>query len=199
MQDTALFGAAQPDGRQSGIQPHFCSHETCQLFKEPQVRFFGLRTVPLVRAGQIQTIFGSSSSKRELLLNVLAELIVIVFSGKNQCFPAIRPVIEIFGQDSGLVKREPIGILDAAIEIDSFKTGRLCRLVCESKRFLRKRFALQQLGISATDHFPHEQECMEDIAFSCCICTVQCQHWNKLFLLVRRNQAVDQTFICGCF
>ena len=118
-------------------------------------------------------------------MNVLAELIVIVFSGKNQCFPAIRPVIEIFSQDSGLVKREPIGILDAIIEIDSFKTGRLCRLVCESKRFLRKQFALQQLGISATDHFPHEQECMEDIALSCCICAVQCQHWNKLFLLVR--------------
>ena len=80
MQDTSLFRAALPDGRQGGIQLHFGSHKACQLFKEPQIRFFGLGAVPLVRAGQIKAVFSSSSSKRELLLNILAELIAIVFS-----------------------------------------------------------------------------------------------------------------------
>ena len=143
--------------------------------------------------------FSSSSRKCKLFLDVFTKLVAISHSGINQCFPAIRPVIEIFGQDFGLVKREPIGILDAAIKIDDFKTGRLYRLVGESKRLLRKGLALQQLGISATDHFPHEQECMEDIALSGCICAVQCQHRHKLFLLVRRNQAIRQTFIRRCF
>lgn len=116
MQDTALFRAALPNGRQCSIQPHFGSHKACQLFKEPQIRFFGLGAVPLVRAGQIKAIFGSSSRKRKLFLDVFTKLVAVSLSGKNQGFPAIRPVIEVFGQDFGLVKREPIGILDAAIK-----------------------------------------------------------------------------------
>ena len=199
MQDTALFRAALPDGRQSCVQSHFRSHKACQFFKEPQICLFSLGAVPLVRAGQIKAIFSSSSRKRKLFLDVFTKLVAISLSGKNQGFPAIRPVIEVFGQDFGLVKREPIGILDAAIKIDGFKVGRLCRLVSESKRLLRKGLAFQQLGISATDHFPHEQEGMENIALSGCICAVQCQHRHKLFLLVRRNQAIRQTFIRRCF
>jgi len=198
MQDAALFGAALPDGRQCSIQPHFGSHKACQLFKEPQIRFFGLRTIPLVRTGQVQTIFSSSSRKRKLFLDVFTKLVAISLSGKNQCFPAIRPVIEIFGQNFGLVKREPIGILDAAIKIDGFKAGRLCRLVGESKRLLRKGLAFQQLGIPPADHLAHEQECMEDIALSGCIGAVQHKDRHELFFVVRRNQAVGQTFICGC-
>ena len=135
----------------------------------------------------------------KLFLNILAELITIAFSGKNQSLPAVGPVIEIFGQDFGLVKREPIGILDAAIKIDGFKAGRLCRLVGESKRFLWKELTFQQLGIPPADHLAHEQEGMENIALSSCICAVQCQHRYKLFLLVRRNQAIRQTFIRRCF
>ena len=198
MQDTALFRAALPDGRQCSIQPHFGSHKACQFFKEPQIRLFSLRAVPLVRAGQVKPVFCGASGKGKLFLNILAELITIAFSGKNQSLPAVGPVIEIFGQDFGLVKREPIGILDAAIKIDGFKAGRLCRLVGESKRFLRKELTFQQLGIPPADHLAHEQEGMENIALSSCICAVQCQHRHKLFLLVRRNQAVGQTFICGC-
>ena len=199
MQDTALFRAALPNGRQCSIQPHFGSHKACQLFKEPQIRFFGLGAVPLVGAGQIKAVFSSSPRKCKLFLDVFTKLVAISHSGKNQCLPAVGPVIEIFGQDFGLVKREPIGILDAAIKIDGFKAGRLCGLVSESKRLLRKGLAFQQLGISATDHFPHEQESMENIALPGCICAVQCQHRHKLFLLVRRNQAIRQTFIRRCF
>ena len=190
MQDTALFRAALPDGRQSCVQSHFRSHKACQFFKEPQICLFSLGAVPLVRAGQIKAIFSSSSRKRKLFLDVFTKLVAISLSGKNQGFPAIRPVIEIFGQDFGLVKREPIGILDAAIKIDGFKAGRLCGLVSESKRLLRKGLTFQQLGIPPTDHLAHEQEC---------ICAVQCQHRYKLFLLVRRNQAIRQTFIRRCF
>lgn len=146
MQDTALFRAALPNGRQCSIQPHFGSHKACQLFKEPQVRFFGLGAVPLVRAGQIKAVFSSSSRKCKLFLDVFTKLVAISHSGINQCFPAIRPVVEIFGQDFGLVKREPIGILDAAIKIDGFKAGRLCGLVSESKRLLRKGLALSSLA-----------------------------------------------------
>ena len=199
MQDTALFRAALPNGRQCSIQPHFGSHKACQFFKEPQICLFSLGAVPLVRAGQIKAIFSSSSRKRKLFLDVFTKLVAISLSGKNQGFSAIRPVIEIFGQDFGLVKREPIGILDAAIKIDGFKAGRLCGLVSESKRLLRKGLTFQQLGISATDHFPHEQESMENIALPGCICAIQCQHRHKLFLLVRRNQAIRQTFIRRCF
>jgi len=108
-------------------------------------------------------------------------------------------VIEIFGQDFGLVKREPIGILDAAIKIDDFKTGRLYRLVGESKRLLRKGLAFQQLGIPPADHLAHEQECMEDIALSGCIGAVQRKDRHELFFVVRRNQAIRQTFIRRCF
>ena len=199
MQDTSLFRAALPDGRQGGIQLHFGSHKAGQFLKEPQIGLLSLGTVPFVGAGQVKPVFCGASGKGKLFLNILAELITIAFSGKNQSLPAVGPVIEIFGQDFGLVKREPIGILDAAIKIDGFKAGRLCRLVSESKRLLRKGLAFQQLGISATDHFPHEQEGMENIALSGCICAVQCQHRHKLFLFVRRNQAIRQTFIRRCF
>ena len=43
------------------------------------------------------------------------------------------------------------------------------------------------------------QESMENIALPGCICAVQCQHRHKLFLFVRRNQAIRQTFIRRCF
>ena len=172
MQDTALFRAALPNGRQGGIQLHFGSHKAGQFLKEPQIGLLSLGTVPFVGAGQVKPVFCGASGKGKLLLNILAELITIVISGKNQSLPAVGPVIEIFGQDFGLVKREPIGILDAAIKIDGFKAGRLCGLVGESKRFLRQSFALEQLGIPPADHLAHEQECMEDIALSSCICAV---------------------------
>ena len=139
MQDTALFRAALPDGRQCSIQPHFGSHKAGQFLEEPQIGLLSLGTVPFVGAGQVKPVFCGASGKGKLFLNILAELITIAFSGKNQSLPAVGPVIEIFGQDFGLVKREPIGILDAAIKIDGFKAGRLCRLIGKSKRFLRKR------------------------------------------------------------
>ena len=58
-------------------------------------------------------------------------------------------------------------------------------MVCGRYAKLLKGEPLPQEPFAFTDHFPHEQECMEDIALSRCICAVQCQHWNKLFLLVR--------------
>jgi len=185
MQDTALFRAALPDGRQGGIQPHFGSHETGQLFEEPQIGLFGLGAVPFVRAGQVKTVFCGASGKGKLLLNILAELITIAFSGKNQSLPTIGPVIEIFGQDFGFIERESVGILNAVVEVDDLKTGGLRRLFCKSKRFLRQSFAFEQFGIPSADHLTHEQECMEDVALSGRICAVQRKDRHELLFVVR--------------
>ena len=185
MQDTALFSAALPDSRQGGIQPHFGSHETGQLFKEPQIGLFGLGAVPFVGAGQVKSIFCGASGKGKLLLNILAELITIAFSGKNQSLPTIGPVIEIFSQDSGFVEGKAISILNAVIEVDDLKTGGLRRLLCKGKRFLWQSFAFEQLGIPSADHLTHEQECMEDIALSGRICAVQCKDGHELLFVVR--------------
>ena len=45
-------------------------------------------------------------------------------------------------------------------------------------------FSFQQLGIPAADHLTHEQECMENITLSGCICAIQGKNRHKLFFAI---------------
>ena len=93
------------------------------------------------------------------------------------------------------IKGKTIYIPYLVVDIHDFKRS---RSVVTSKRFPGQLLSLGQFRREADDHILHGHKCMENIAFSGSICTVNGKHRKQSSLFIRMNQAGLQRLILGC-
>ena len=194
-----LVLAAFPDCVNGGFIGNPCCNQSTKFLLKPQIRLFRLGTVPLVGACEIQSVFGGTSGKCKLLLDTLPKFIPVFLSGENQRFSTIWPVIKVLTYNPVFIKGEAIGILDAVIIVDNLKRSRFRLPIHESKRLIRKFSSFERFGVTATDHFSHEQKRMNHITFARRICAVNCHNRHKFFFPVWGNQYFFHSFICCSF